>query len=105
MARYRGPISDIPPCLDQDAGQVDTSGGWDIDLQSLGKPDQSVANDAFFRQKAYQSYRTIQARQASPIDSIRERVFRSIRYVQHELPTDVLRTRKDYQSISELATR
>jgi hypothetical protein len=69
---------------------------------SLNDIDQLLVNYISFRQGAYLSYRTTNA---GDIQAFPEMMSKSVRYVQHELPTDVLRTRDDYESILELATR
>lgn len=63
--------------------------------------DQQLMNYVSFRQGTYMNYNV----NASDIQAVPEMITRSAHYVQHELPTDALRAREDYQSILELATR
>jgi len=69
---------------------------------SLGEVDQLLINYVSFRQAAYKSYRTTNN---DNINALPERMSRSAHHVRHELPTNILRTRDDYLSILELATR
>jgi len=61
---------------------------------------QQLLNYVSFRQGTYSSYRT-----AATFQNLQEAMAISSNYVQHELPTDVLQTRDDYQSTLELAVR
>lgn len=61
--------------------------------------DQQLVNYVSFRRETYLNYN------ANDDDMQFFGEPSSAHYVQHELPTDVLRTRSDYQSILELATR
>lgn len=62
---------------------------------------QQLINYVSFRQGTYMSYNP----NDDHIPAIQEIMTKSTHYVQHEMPTDALRTRDDYQSILELATR
>jgi len=63
--------------------------------------DPQLMNYVSFRQEAYLNYNATD----DHIRALGEKMSTSAYYVQHDLPTDVLRTRNDYQSILELATR
>ena len=63
--------------------------------------DQQLANYVSFRQGTYLNY----SPNAGNTQASREVMSKLAQYVQRELPTDVLRTREDHQSILELATR
>lgn len=63
--------------------------------------DQNLINHVSFRLGTYLSYST----NDDDIQAIPQMMSKSAHYVQHEVPTDVLRTRDDYQSTLELATR
>jgi len=67
-----------------------------------GQVDQLLINYVSFRQGAYMSYRTANS---DDINALQDTLNRSAHYVRQELPTDILRTRDDYPSILELATR
>jgi len=69
---------------------------------SLGEVNQLLVNYVSFRQGAYMSYRTTNN---DDINALPEILSRSAHHVRHEPPTHVLRTRDDYPSILELATR
>lgn len=76
----------------------------EIDGLYPGSPDgadRQLMNYVSFRQGTYLNYST----NDDDIQVSREKMSVSAHYVQHELPTDALRTRNDYQSILELATR
>jgi len=63
--------------------------------------DRELMNYVSFRQRTYLNYST----NDDDIKVSREKMSRSAHYAQQELTTDALRTRNDYQSILELATR
>lgn len=75
----------------------------------LGKIDDSLADEmgqelmdyVSFRQGTHWSYNASD----DHIHNFQDTVAKSAQYVQHEMPTDVLRARDDYQSTLELATR
>ena len=69
---------------------------------AFGEVDQLLINYVSFRQGAYMSYRTANS---DDINALPEVMTKSAHHVRHELPTNVLRTRDDYPSILELATR
>jgi len=63
--------------------------------------DRQLMDYVSFRQGTYMNYST----NDDDIQVSREKMSKSAHYVQHELPTDTLRSRNNYQSILELATR
>jgi hypothetical protein len=63
--------------------------------------DQPLMDYVSFRQGTYSNYSTAE----DHIHALNETMAKSAHYVQHEMPTDTLRTREDCQSILELATR
>ena len=77
----------------------------EIDGSYPGSPDgadRQLMDYVSFRQGTYVNYNT---NNDDDVQVSREKMSSSAHYVQHELPTDTLRTRNDYQSILELATR
>jgi len=76
-------------------GEIDASPG------SLDGVDQQLMNYVSFRQSTYLSYST----NDGDLHAFQEMMSKAAHHVQHELSTNVLRTRDDYQSILELATR
>lgn len=64
--------------------------------------DQVLVNYVSFRQGTYKSYRNAHN---DDISAFPEIMSKAAHYVKRELPTNVLRTRDDYPSIMELATR
>ncbi|KAF9654422.1 hypothetical protein BDM02DRAFT_3196715 [Thelephora ganbajun] len=86
------------PSIRVQFGQVDgpyTFSGFEDEI------GQQLMDYISFRQGAYSSYHTAD----DHIQAFQETMARSAHYVQHELPTSVLRTRDDYQSTLELALR
>ena len=63
--------------------------------------DRELTNYVSFRQRTYLNYST----NDDDIQVSREKMSRAAHYAQQELTADALRTRNDYQSILELATR
>lgn len=61
---------------------------------------QELMNYVTFRQGTHSNYSD-----TADDDHIQEMMTKSAHYVQHEMPTEVLWPREDYQSILELATR
>jgi len=68
---------------------------------SVDGVDQQLGNYVSFRQGTYMSYST----NDGDLQAFQEMMSKAAHHVQQELSTDVLRTRNDYQSILELATR
>jgi hypothetical protein len=64
---------------------------------------QELKNYVSFRQGTRSNYSD--AADDDHIHTFQEMMTKSTHYVQHEMPTEVLQTRDDYQSILELATR
>lgn len=79
-------------------GEVDGSHGFPGFSGEIG---QELMDYISFRQGTYLNYST----NDDHIHAFQETMTKSAHYVQHEMPTDVLRTRKDHPSILELAVR
>ena len=86
------------PSITLEIGEVD---GCHTPPGLADEAGQELMNYVSFRQGTYMNYST----NDDDIQVSREKMSRSAHYVQHELPTDTLRSRNSYQSILELATR
>ncbi len=82
------------PLISMEFGRIEPQPGLTVEIC------QQLVNYVSFRQGTYSSYRT-----ADTFQNLQETMAISSNYVQHEMPTDVLQTRDDYQSILELAVR
>ena len=85
----------LNPSISLEFGEINPQPGLTVEIC------QQLINYVTFRQGAYSSYRTADTH----FKTLQETMAISSEYVQNEMPTDVLRTRDDYQSILELAVR
>lgn len=88
------------PSISVDVRDIDDPYAFPGFVDGMG---QELMNYVSFRQGTQSNYSD--TANDDHINAVQEMMARSTHYVQHDMPTDVLRTYDDYQSILELATR
>lgn len=83
-----------------EVGEIEDSHGFPGFTDETG---QELVNYVSFRQGTHSNYSD--TADDDHAHAFQEMMTKSAHYVQHEMPTEVLRTRDDDQSILELATR
>ena len=88
------------PSISVDVKEIDHTHGFPGFTDEIG---QELMNYVSFRQGTHSNYSN--TADDDHIHTFQEMMTKSAHYVQHEMPTDVLRTLDDHQSILELGTR
>lgn len=88
------------PSISVDVREIDDPQAFPGLADGVG---QELMDYVSFRQGTHSNYS--ETADDDHIHVFQEMMTKSAHYVQHEMPTELLRTRDDYQSILELATR